>query len=75
MGFFGSLFSKVVPRLIGSIGRRVAPKIIGNLATRGVQTLAEKTGVGNLVGQEAVADASKAVGGLAGEKAESYFQK
>lgn len=75
MGLFGRLFSRVVPKLISSIGQKVVPKIVGNLATRGVQTLAEKTGVQNLVGEEAVRDAGSALGGMASDKASSYFQK
>lgn len=75
MGLFGRIFGRIVPKLISSIGQKVVPKLVGNLATRGVQTLAEKTGVGNVIGEGAVKDASQAVGGMVSDKASNYFQK
>ena len=74
MGLFGSIFKAVVPRLMG-LGRRFATKAVGDLANKGVQALAQKSGIQNLVGEGLVKDAGSAVQGMTEKQADTFFQK
>lgn len=73
MGIFSSIFRAVVPRLMG-LGRRFASRAVGDLASRGVQALAQKSGVQNIVGQGAVDEAGKVLSKAAEGQADTFFQ-
>lgn len=90
MGFFGSLFSKFIPKLIGkglpALGKKFGSMAIDkakeaaiNLAKQkameGVSNLAEKTGITGLVGQDVVNQGAGALGNAVQTQAGNFFQK
>ena len=94
MGFFGSLFRRIVPKLIGkglpALGQKfgtmavdkakeaaisLAKQKAAELAANAAKSVAEKTGITGLVGQDAVNQGAGALGGVVEKQAGNFFQK
>jgi hypothetical protein len=94
MGFFGSLFRRVIPRLIGKglpaltqkfgsmavdkgkeLAISLAKQKAGELASNTAKSLAEKTGITGLVGQDAVNQGAGTLGGAVSQQAGNFFQR
>jgi hypothetical protein len=94
MGFFGSLFRRVIPRLIGkglgNVGQKfgtmavdkakeaainLAKQKAGELAANAAKSVADRTGITGLVGQDAVNQGAGSLGGAVTQQASNFFQR